>query len=67
MRAPARVCGGCGVCAAGGGQLTTLKDLPARLLTWWYKSVVDKSAYDSMPVRIWQWLTHNVIKHEMLK
>ena len=48
-------------------QLNSLKDVPARLLTWWYKSVVDKSPYDSMPVRIWQWLTHNVIKHEMLK
>jgi len=48
-------------------QLTTLKDIPARLLTWWYKSVVDKSAYDSLPIKIWQWLTHNVIKHEMLK
>lgn len=33
-------------------QLTSLRDLPARLLTWWYTAVVEKSDYDSTPVRV---------------
>jgi len=48
-------------------QLTSLKDIPARLLTWWYTSVVEKAAYDSPSVRVWRWLTHNVIKHDLMK
>ena len=48
-------------------QLTSIRDIPARLLTWWYTSVVEKSDYDSTPVRIWQWLTHNIIKQDLMK
>ncbi|EKX38074.1 hypothetical protein GUITHDRAFT_165320 [Guillardia theta CCMP2712] len=48
-------------------QLTSFKDIPARLLTWWYTSVVEKSPYNSMPVKIWKWLTFNVIRNDLLK
>lgn len=48
-------------------QLTSLKDIPARILTWWYSAVIEKSDYDSTSVKIWRWLTHNVIKQPLMK
>ncbi len=33
-------------------QMTSLRDIPARMLTWWYTSVVEKSDYDSTPVKV---------------
>ena len=33
-------------------QLTSLQDLPVRMLTWWYLNVVEKSDYDSLPVKV---------------
>eukprot|EP00961_Rhodomonas_salina_P299556 3939026-Rhodomonas_salina.1 len=61
---------------AGGGaieaedfasQLTSLRDLPSRVLAWWYTNVVERSSIDSLPVKIWRWLTFNVIKNDLMK
>lgn len=48
-------------------QLTSIKDVPVKLLTWWYLNVVEKSAYDSVPVKVWRWLTYNVIRNDIMK
>ena len=48
-------------------QLTSLRDIPVRILTWWYLNVVEKSEYNSVPVRVWRWLTYNVIRNDLMK